>query len=116
MKGLETRARLDATHCLYIGLLAKLRREYTLALEWLKEARRLAKTDRTVDVPIVQAELAEMIREVSPVQADFNYQRWTEPTAIQILKIAARQLVETSRLHRCLFLYEKIEIFTLRGQ
>ena len=53
-------------HCLYIGLVAKFRKQYTLAVEWLREAKRLATVERTrQDIPTVQAELIDTIKEVS---------------------------------------------------
>ena len=47
-------------------MVAKIRKQYRLAVEWLTEATLLAKVDGTVDISIVQAELMETIREVRP--------------------------------------------------
>lgn len=65
ISGIETRTRLTALDCLYIGRVAKSRKQYALAVEWLNEARRLAKLDQTVDIPTVQAELVALIHEVN---------------------------------------------------
>ena len=40
-------------------------KEFTLALDWLKEARRLARTDGSLEFTTVQAELVELVQDVS---------------------------------------------------
>ena len=69
MYGKSTKTRLRAVHCFYIGLVAKTRKMYTLAVEWLMEAKRLARRDRTEDIPTISAELVETIKEVKPNKA-----------------------------------------------
>lgn len=69
MKGVRTRTKLFAVDCLYIGLIAKFRMEFTGAVEWLKVAKRLARVDGTVDVPTVQTELVDTIKDVNNFKA-----------------------------------------------
>ena len=47
---------------MFIGVVAKLRGQYPLAVEWLKEAERLAEIDDTADVYTVQSQLLEIIK------------------------------------------------------
>ena len=67
VSGIHSAAKLRSNHCRYIGLVAKVRKKYTLAVDWLVEARRLARIDALADVPTINAELVETIKEVKPL-------------------------------------------------
>ena len=89
MNGKEAGTKLRAVHCFYVGLLAKSRMEFTTAVEWLKEARRLAKIDATVDVSTVQTELIDTIKSVSPTVTSISASFLTFTRNFAILLIAA---------------------------
>ena len=56
----QTRTKLDAVHCRYIGTGAKsVLKQFALAVEWLKEAKRLAKIGGTTKISNVQADLLD---------------------------------------------------------
>ena len=63
--GRRTEVNLLAFHCFHIGMRARNQRQYALAIEWLREAVRLARIDGTVDIPTVQSKLLRTIRDVS---------------------------------------------------
>ena len=63
--GIQTRAKLLASDCFYIGFVAREDLQFNVAVEWLKEAKRLAELDGTADISTVQTELIHMIKEVS---------------------------------------------------
>ena len=65
---MPTQTKLQAIHCFFIGRVAKLRKKYTLAVEWLMEAKRLGRRDGTVDTPTVDAELKKTINEVKQLK------------------------------------------------
>ena len=54
-------------------MVAKIRKQFTSAVEWLREAGRLAKLDGTVDVSSVQVELIDTIRQVKAVVVTHFY-------------------------------------------
>lgn len=60
-----TAANLLASHSLDIANQARIGGQYALAIEWLREAIRLAKTDGTADIPTLRVELLSTIRDVS---------------------------------------------------
>ena len=62
--GIETGTRLLAVHCFHIGRIANVQRKYTLAVEWLNEAKQLAIVDSTIEIPAVEAELFDVIKQV----------------------------------------------------
>ena len=66
MFGIASTTKLKANHCHYIGLVAKLWKRYTLAVEWLVEAKRLATIAGTAveDIPTINADLVEIIKQV----------------------------------------------------
>ena len=64
VSGRQRGTKLLAAHCLYIGLVAKARMQFTLAIEWLQQAKGLAKIDGTADIPRVQLELIDTIKQV----------------------------------------------------
>ena len=57
---------------MFIGIVAKLRGQYALAVEWLKEAERLAETDDTVDIYTVKSQLLEIVKLV-PARFIFHF-------------------------------------------
>lgn len=60
-----SKMRLQSYHCYYLGLMAKSGKKYTLAVEWLMEAKRLAQIDGTTeDIPTINAELVETSKNV----------------------------------------------------
>ena len=63
--GIRSGVTLQSNQCRYIGLVAKVRRKYTLAVDWLVEATRLARIDALADVTTINTELVETIKEVS---------------------------------------------------
>ena len=75
-RGVETRTKLLAAHCLYIGLVAKFDEQFTLAVEWLKEAKRLDEVEGPGAIAIVQAQLAELRTEVI-TSAFLCFHDWT---------------------------------------
>ena len=65
MHGIATAAKLQAFYCYYIGLRAKSQKKFTLAVEWLLEAKLQATIERKlVDIPAINAELVETIKHV----------------------------------------------------
>ena len=64
--GIQTRAKLLASDCFYIGIVAKNDLQFNVAVEWLKEAIRLARIDGTTDISTAQTELIHIIKEVCP--------------------------------------------------
>ena len=62
--GIQTRAKLLASDCFYSGLVAKNDLQFNVAVEWLKEAIRLARIDGTTDISTAQTELIHIIKEV----------------------------------------------------
>ena len=71
IKGVDTGLKLLASDCFFIGLRAKARGKYTLALDWLGEALRLAPVDGTVGNSAVKAALVDLCQEVSFDQTSF---------------------------------------------
>ena len=69
--GVETGARLSAADCFLIGMIAKIQKQLTLAVEWLREAERLAEIDESADIYTVQSHLLEtihLVKEESCIQ------------------------------------------------
>lgn len=62
VREVQTGQTLMAANCFYMGLVAKIRGQYTLAIQWLEEAKLLAKIDGTIDVATVTAEILDVIR------------------------------------------------------
>lgn len=71
VRGFETGTKLLASQCLYLGVVAKILEEFTLAVDWLREAKWLALIDGTTAISTVQTELVEVILEVS-ISKNFN--------------------------------------------